>query len=215
MNSPTFERPRPSMRLRRDLLLAAGGVGALLFLRRDALTQPAATPESAMAKYELERAAKRGDLCSPSNPIGVGLRGEYFAAENCEGPILLTRTDPVIDFEASLDWPAQRHNEPPHSVRWSGWVKPPIGGAYRFHCDAPGARVLVSKIVQAGEGAASDAQVDLAAGRFAPLVVELRRLSSAAGRVRLEWTAPYGARFVIPRPLLHLPSETVGTPVRS
>ena len=218
MNSSPFNQtpPRLSMPARRALLLAAAGAGAALFLRRDALTRTATdSSQSKMVQYELDQASMRGELCSPTNAIGVGLRGEYFAAENFEGPVLLTRTDPIVDFDASLDWPADLPNRRPRSVRWSGWVKPPVGGAYRLHCDVPGARVLVSRVVQAGEGAPSDPPVDLPAGRFIPLVIEVRQLSNLPGRVRLEWTAPHGARYVIPRQLLHLPSDTVSTPVRT
>ena len=56
-----------------------------------------------------------------------------------------------------------------------------------------------------GPDAARD--VELAAGRFYPILVELGRIAAADERIRLEWTAPHGARFLVPRALLYLPTE--------
>jgi len=217
-----FSADRPSLSsfalTRRLMLIATAGVGASPLLGCDRVTsQPpkAATSDSGIGRVELESAARQGELCSPANAKGVGLRGEYFANQNCDGQPLLTRIDPVVDFDTSWDWPAELKGKAPASVRWSGWVKPPLAGQYRFHCDASGARLLVSRVALVGEGATTDAHIELAAGRFAPLVLELRDLSNVAGRVRLEWTAPFGARYVIPRQLLHLPSDTVSTPART
>ena len=222
MNSPSYNRllSYASKPRRRTLLLATIGAaatatGGILFLKRNALIRPQDTPKSSTALFELEQAAKRGELCSSANPVGAGLRGDYYASENCQGPLLLSRIDPLVDFDMSFDWPAAQSSQRPHSVRWSGWIKPPLAGVYRFHCDAAGARLLVSRIVQVGEGSLPDTHIDLAAGRFSPLVVQLSQLSNIIGRVRLEWTAPHGARFVIPRQLLHLPSDTVSTVART
>lgn len=157
---------------------------------------------------ELQVAASRADVCSPRNPSGVGLQGEYFADEGCRGAPLLTRIDPVVDFDAAFDWPLERAGERPRSVRWSGWVKPPVSGRYRFHVAGnASARVEVARVnvADAGEPAA----VVLDAGRFVPVRIELDSLSRAQARVAFEWTAPHGARYVVPRALLHLPTETV------
>jgi hypothetical protein len=45
----------------------------------------------------------------------------------------------------------------------------------------------------AGPDAAPD--VELSAGRFYPILVEVDRIAAADARIRLEWTAPHGARF--------------------
>lgn len=162
----------------------------------------------AFAEAERASAERQAGLCSSANAAGVGLRGEYFAEERWQGGALLIRIDDCIDFDASLDWPAEHARHPPRSVRWSGWIKPPISGRYRFHADMADARVLVSRHTLSGPGAMPD--IEMTAGRFHPIVVELAQVSAATTRFRLEWTPPHGARFVVPRPLLYMPTESVG-----
>jgi PA14 domain len=161
-----------------------------------------------MGNSELKYAAQRAEICSASNVAGVGLRGEYFTKAQWRGEPSLVRTDSSIDFGPSIDWPSENRHGVPLSVRWTGWIKSPMTGSYRFHIEPARARVVVSKQVVAGEGSTSDATFHLAAGRFYPILVEIDQLNDAS-RVRLEWTAPHGAKYVVPRALLSLPTETV------
>jgi len=160
---------------------------------------------------ELQRAAERGALCSDSNPTGVGLRGEYFAKEKWQGPPLLVRTDAGVDFDTALDWnPAGEATQRPRSVRWTGWVKPPVSGRYQFHVRTPGATVTVARQVFARGDDPAQTSVELHAGRYAPVVIEISPLPLAGSeRIQFEWTTPYGARFVVPRALLFMPSGNV------
>ena len=190
-------------------LLAGVGAGGALLLQRDGVAS-AATPTDQLAQAELEQAAQKAELCSSANAAGVGLRGEYFADERCRGTPMLVRLDGSIDFDASLDWPVERRRRP-RSVRWSGWVKPPLAGLYRFHAGVADARVLVSQQVLAGPDAEPQADIELAAGRFYPISVELNRIAPDANGIRLEWTAPHGARFLVPRALLYLPTDGIET----
>ena len=191
---------------RREWLIAGLSFASLWPVRRG---EAADERPGSMAAAELERAARRGELCSAANATGVGLRGEYFAHAIGAGEPLLARTDGTIDFDPSFEWPAARAAQRPASARWSGWVKPPISGRYRFHADQPFARVVVARQLMAGEGAAPDAAIELAAGRFYPIGVEMTALDGMAGRLRLEWTAPHGARYLVPRALLFLPNDSV------
>jgi hypothetical protein len=144
--------------------------------------------------------ADAGRVC---NAVATGLRGEYFAQEDWRGP-LLARTDPAIDFDASLDWPAERQVQRPRSARWTGWVMPLFTGHYRFHADAvAGARVVVARQTLLGEPGAADSAL-LAAGRLYPIRVELPRLDGDVRRIRLEWTTPQGSRHVVPGELFYL-----------
>jgi hypothetical protein len=190
---------------RRAFLLACSGAGAALLLSRDALP-PRRAGTRGHLQAELELAAEKAALCSSANVAGVGLRGEYFAEEGCGGAPLLVRQDGTVDFDDSLDWPAQQNDRRPRSVRWSGWVKAPLPGRYRFHAGVARAAVKVSREPVAGPGADASAAVELAAGRFYPISIVLNRLEPGEGRIRLEWTAPHGARFVVPRALLYLPT---------
>lgn len=161
---------------------------------------------------ELLRAAQRGALCSDMNPTGVGLRGEYYAKEKLQGTPLLVRTDAGIDFDSALDWSVVSGISPrPKSVRWTGWVKPPVTGRYQFHLQASGATVTVARKVLTGLADPNEAYVELHAGRYAPVVIEMSPLPEGAEHIRFEWTTPYGARFVVPRALLFTPSESAAT----
>jgi len=159
-----------------------------------------------MAAAELKRAAERADLCSASNATGSGLRGEYFAKGSLASPPLLVRVDTTIDFDATLDWPASLAGRRPSAARWSGWIKPPYGGSYRFHVEQPAARVVVARQVLVDNGTATGTTIHLDAGRFYPIDVDAGRIDVLAGRLMLEWTAPHGARYVVPRALLFPPT---------
>jgi hypothetical protein len=198
--------PLTRNRLARRRLLLAGMGSACLVARAGAGAGDPAAGEKFLAE-------QRAALCSADNASGVGLRGEYFGAEGLRGEALLVRVDGPVDFDATLDWPAERAGRRPRSVRWSGWVKPSVAGHYRFHAaDLPQARVLVARRPMAGAGAPADARIELAAGRFYPISFEIDHLRSLGNMVRLEWTAPFGSRFVIPRSLLYVPTDTVAKP---
>ncbi|MBD9391163.1 PA14 domain-containing protein [Acidovorax sp. ACV01] len=159
---------------------------------------------------ELQRAVARADLCSAGNAKGVGLRGIYFERALDQGLPLLVRTDGTVDFDASFDWlPQQPTGRRPASARWQGWVKPMVSGHYRFHADQPTASITVARQPLAGPSASADATIELTAGRFYPITLEVQHLDHINGRLRLEWTTPYGARFVVPQALLFMPTESV------
>ncbi|MFT3812136.1 MAG: PA14 domain-containing protein [Acidovorax sp.] len=161
---------------------------------------------------ELLRAAERADLCTAANAKGVGLRGEYFSDTLMRGTPKLVRVDEVVDFDQSIRESSGPATPPISSVRWSGWIKAPLTGAYRFHADAPNMRITVAKKIVAGVGAAPEQRFDMAAGRFYPIEIVVTQLTPSDARIRLEWTAPHGARYVVPRALLFLPTETVAAP---
>ena len=201
--------PTSACLTRRGALLRAAAVAALLPMHRWSLAEAPGTAADGMAAAELKRAERQGELCSAANATGTGLRGEYFAQRIGQGAPLLVRVDSVVEFDRTLEWPADHAARRPVSARWNGWVKPPIGGRYRFHADQPGARLVVARQVLVGEGApAGTPTVELAAGRFHPISLEMPRLDAIAGRLRLEWTAPHGARYLVPRALLFGPNES-------
>jgi hypothetical protein len=49
----------------------------------------------------------------------------------------------------------------------------------------------------------------MAAGRFYPIQIELARSAAVEQALRLEWTAPHGARYVVPKALLFAPTDSV------
>ena len=191
-------------------MLVALALGAIaLPLRRDAAISVSLPPVVDLASAEFQRAAGRAELCSAANAVGVGLRGEYFANESWKAPMLLERIDSTVNFDSTLEWPADRSTQRPRSVRWKGWIRPTLTGPYRFHFDVPGARLAIAQHELVGAEVATDAHIELAAGRYYPITLEIARLAPVPGRVRLEWTAPHGARYVVPRALLYLPTDSV------
>jgi len=176
-------------------------VSALLLVQRGS-TPPAPARAS---DFDVRRAAELAQLCSPSNVAGVGLRGQYFAQADCRGTPMIVRTDATVDFDAALAWPDPLRR--PRSARWDGWVKPVFAGRYRFHIDEPNSEIVVAHQRMTGMAGDPGQVIELQAGRFYPIRVSLNRWPSQ-GRVRLEWTVPHGARFLVPRALLYLPTET-------
>ncbi len=164
-----------------------------------------------VADAELRLAAQRGELCSTSNATGAGLRGEYFARDSARGELLLTRTDSTVDFDNGFEWPAPLAGRRPGSARWTGWVKPSIAGRYRFHAEQAAATLVVAQQPMIGEAAGASPSIELAAGRYYPVILEMNQIAAMKGRLRFEWTAPHGARYLIPRALLFLPSEKVAS----
>ena len=67
---------------------------------------------------------------------------------------------------------------------------------------------LVDNGAEAGTG------IELSAGRYYPITIEARNLFAMQRRLRLEWMTPYGAKYVVPRGLLFLPTETVSSELR-
>ncbi|MGB2868946.1 MAG: glycoside hydrolase family 3 C-terminal domain-containing protein [Bacteroidota bacterium] len=66
-----------------------------------------------------------------------GLKGEYFNNINFEGQPFVSRVDQVVDFEWWEDEPIAGMKKDSFSVRWTGFLKPPMSGRY-----ALGVRVL-------------------------------------------------------------------------
>jgi hypothetical protein len=202
-------------------LAAAGTVGAGLYwqrLKTEAASNVGIRTAPGSANYtspDQQAADLRANLCTSANAVGVGLRGEYFAGDIGQGEPLLVRVDTPMHFDASLNWPDNLAAQRPRSVRWTGWIKAPITGGYRFHADARGMRVSIAKQIVAGPGAPGTEPVALAVGRFYPILVEISEVTPDMGDVRLEWTAPHGARYLVPRSLLFLPTDSVAETPRS
>ncbi|MGK9477762.1 glycoside hydrolase family 3 C-terminal domain-containing protein [Melioribacter sp. OK-6-Me] len=71
-------------------------------------------------------------LFSDSNLTTVGLNGEYFNNAELRGDPTLIRNDKIIDFRWLDTSPADDINPDSFSVRWTGYVIPPITGNYQI-----------------------------------------------------------------------------------
>lgn len=157
------------------------------------------------ASTGLEVLVRSAALCSSSNPLASGLRGVYVVRSG-SAESTVTRVEAPIDFDPSLASTLPGAKGAQVAVHWSGWVKAPLSGRYRFHLDAPGASVKVAQ--QDMTGGTADAE--LTAGRFYPVEITVPRLPAIGGEpIRFEWTVPHGARYVVPKALLHLPHDSV------
>lgn len=149
-----------------------------------------------------------GQLCTSRNLPGVGLRGEYFAEPNAKGKVLLSRLDLQVDFDSNLLWPATLQKTKPKSVRWTGWIRVPLGGVYTFHLpEGQAGEVQIANAV-ALTAAGQSNKIELTAGRFTPVAITVPRLAADIP-VKLEWTAPHGLRYTVPRGLLYPPTDQV------
>ncbi|MDU0369857.1 PA14 domain-containing protein [Hymenobacter endophyticus] len=140
-------------------------------------------------------------LAYAQQPDGTGLRGQYYAGQNFEKPVLL-RSDPGIDFNWTIG-PTGDHFVPPgpgvpgehFSVRWTGYLYAPTTGTYTFQVATDdGMRVWVGgkRLVSSWRGqpvAIVTARVHLMAGRYYPVRVDYFQIDRDS-RARLAWQPP-------------------------
>jgi len=167
--------------------------------RSEALALPA---RGVLNAKEGSRAEQSMRMCSSANGSGVGLLAEYFAADQCQGLPVLSRVEGPVEWDPAEVWPGTG----PASARWRGWVKPPLPGNYKFHAAHPGARIVVARQAFVCEDDSSMEPISLEAGRYYPISLEIHGLRASTAFIRLEWTAPHGMQFLIPRSLLYLPT---------
>ena len=63
-----------------------------------------------------------------------GVTGEYFANAELKGEPAFTRTDKNIDFYWESGSPAPELNDDNFSIRWTGYLVPPVSGPYKIGC---------------------------------------------------------------------------------
>lgn len=63
-----------------------------------------------------------------------GVTGEYFNNAKLEGKPAFTRIDKDIDFYWESDAPSPELNNDDFSVRWTGYIVPPVSGSYNIGC---------------------------------------------------------------------------------
>ena len=64
--------------------------------------------------------------------VGDGLKGDYYEGTDFER-FVLSRRDASVNFNWGQQPPAPGMPAESFSVRWTGWVVPPVGGRYIFH----------------------------------------------------------------------------------
>ena len=131
---------------------------------------------------------------SQNGAVRPGLRGEYWANNAFTGPPALVRTDAQIDFGWTLSSPGPGIPYDWYSVRWTGTLTLPAGGATRLGVEAnDGYRLWVDGklIVEAWEKrsyGARLADVALVGGSRHEIRLEYFE-STGNARVKLVWDA--------------------------
>jgi outer membrane protein OmpA-like peptidoglycan-associated protein len=124
-----------------------------------------------------------------------GLKGEYFAGRNF-GNLVMTRTDPKIDFNWKRGTaPTSGMNPQDFSIRWTGRIQAPVSGTYTFSAMVDdGIRVWVgnTRIIDGwgmNDNVDFSGKVALEAGKKYELKVEYFN-GLYEGEIHLLWELP-------------------------
>jgi PA14 domain-containing protein/chitobiase/beta-hexosaminidase-like protein/Big-like domain-containing protein/carboxypeptidase family protein len=140
---------------------------------------------------------------------GTGLLGEYFNNPSLSAPVVISRTDPVVDFNWGGGSPDASIGADNFSVRWTGQVQATTTGDFVFATNSDdGVRLwvegqqVIDNWTDHGDTLNSSAPVHLEAGEKYDLRLEWYERGSAA-LVRLSWSYPGQALQVIPQSQLY------------
>jgi outer membrane protein OmpA-like peptidoglycan-associated protein len=133
-------------------------------------------------------------VASAQAAVGDGLRGDYYDGLNFEHHIQ-TRRDAHIDFYWHDEKPISGVPAEQFSVRWTGWLVPPVTGHYVVHLSVDdGARLWLDgkQVLNEWRGQSLsyfDVPIDLVGGRPYRLRLDYCQYSHDA-RVLLLWERP-------------------------
>ena len=140
---------------------------------------------------------------------GTGLAGEYFNDPTLSAPVVISRTDPVVDFNWGGGSPDGNIGSDNFSARWTGQVQATTTGDFVFATNSDdGVRLwidgqqVIDNWTDHGDTLNSSAPVHLEAGQKYDLRLEWYERGSAA-LVRLSWSYPGQALQVIPQTQLY------------
>ncbi len=140
---------------------------------------------------------------------GGGVKGQYYRGMNFES-LVLTRTDPQINFNWGANAPDPAVGADSFSVRWTGEVEAVFTETYTFYPRADdGVRLWVDgkRLVDAwvDQGATEySGRIDLAAGNTYGVVMEMYENGGDAV-AELRWSSPRTPKQLIPQAALSLP----------
>jgi beta-glucosidase len=130
----------------------------------------------------------------PGKPA-AGLNADYYDNPNLDGEPRLSRIDPTVDWVWKDTTPLTGQWGDPFSVRWSGFLVPPVGGTYRLGVNGHNAYKLYldGKLLVEAEGIhhplLTSAAVRLRAGH--PYRLQLDFVSRGLDpQVQLLWAPP-------------------------
>ncbi len=134
-----------------------------------------------------------------------GLKAEFFNNKNLTGTPVTTGTDPFIDFSWGWAAPGEGINRGNYSVRWTGFLRPPVSGSYKIGLAISGAEVRLfineKLLIDTWEGTDNEnfenaftsmlpqVEINLKKGTSYAIRVEWRKKINR-NMVRLEWDLP-------------------------
>lgn len=124
-----------------------------------------------------------------------GLTGEYFNNKNFEGEPLFIKTEDKIDFYWEQETPDPRMEAHNYSVRWTGYLIPPVSGTYQLGSwIMSGGKVYLDgeqlfKVRTDHHGTYQEKAVNLEAGRKYKVVFEYYNFTGD-GDAELRWSMP-------------------------
>ncbi len=135
-----------------------------------------------------EPAVPDNALCQDAACTKPGLKAEQFAGQQLQG-----KATARVDTNARFDWQGEGQDT---SIRWTGFIKAPSSGEYRFRFQSEGGyRVYVGDKLVVDEWGVSDApsilsgKTTLTAGQVYPIRVESFQ-NGPRGNQRLLWSPP-------------------------
>ncbi|MBN1935381.1 MAG: glycoside hydrolase family 3 C-terminal domain-containing protein [Anaerolineae bacterium] len=132
-------------------------------------------------------------LCADAEQ--TGLTAAYFANEKFAGDPARVGVDPLVDFSWKLATPVSGERGDPFSVRWEGYLIPPVSGVYKlgargfnaYHLELDGEPVVEYR----GEHHPITQTKDIAleAGRLYPIRLEMSS-TDADPQMQILWAVP-------------------------
>ncbi|MEZ0485807.1 PA14 domain-containing protein [Fibrella aquatica] len=154
-----------------------------------------------------------GSGTPPPTPVpsgtGTGLLGQYFNNKSLTAPVVLSRTDALIDFDWGNGAPGAGVTVDNFSVRWTGQIEAPATGNYVFTTNADdGIRLWINNVQVINDWrdhpltTTNSTNIPLVAGQ--KYAIRLEYYENIVGAIaRLRWTYPGQAQQIIPQMWLY------------
>lgn len=148
------------------------------------------------------------------HPPGNGLKGDYYDKMNFQ-TLLLTRTDPTVDFNWLEESPDPSVPVNLFSARWTGWIMPQFSATYTFFTVSDdGSRLWIDNqlvVDNWGEHGARERSgaFTLTAGVPKPIRIEFMEGAGYA-TVRASWMGAGLPKQIIPQVVLFTDEPTIG-----
>lgn len=136
---------------------------------------------------------------------GSGLQGAYYN-DGAFSNLVLTRTDPGLNFAFGTNTPAPAVTSQTYSIRWTGILSAPAAGTYTFYLQSPNSvRLWIQGNLiidnwnkpNPAEVQANYAIASVLGGPLATIQIDFLD-AGGAGSIQLSWSGPSLAKQIIP-----------------